>query len=120
MGETDLKEVSTDIVADCLAKVKGRGLTVVLPEGRDPRILQAALEIKAQGIAEPIVLGKPEKIEAAAQEAGVSLGQITTLDPRQSPRLDAYVEGYVKGRGDITAGVARRMVMKSLFCGHRV
>jgi len=117
MTETDRKQTSGNIVENCMAKVKGRGLTVVLPEGRDPRIVQAAVEIKAQGIAEPTVLGKPDKIKAAAQEAGVSLAEIKTLDPRESPRLDAYVEGYVGQRDDISAGVARRMVMKSPFHG---
>ncbi len=117
MTETDQKHSSNDIVQQCLEKVKGRGLIVVLPEGRDPRIVQAACQIQEQDIAKPIVLGKPEQIEAAAQEAGVSLAQITTLDPKQSTRLDAYVEEYLRGRDDISAGIARRMVTKSAFHG---
>ena len=117
MAETEQIRVSNDIVRDCLEKVRGRGLVVVLPEGRDPRIIQAALQIKEQGIAEPMVLGKAEKVEAAAQEAGVSLAQIKTLDPKQSTRLDAYVEEYVRGRDDISPAVARRMVTKSVFHG---
>ena len=117
MAEAEQIRVSNDIVQDCLEKVRGRGLVVVLPEGRDPRIIQAALQIKEQGIAEPMVLGKAEKVEAAAQEAGVSLAQIKTLDPKQSTRLDAYVEEYVRGRDDISPAVARRMVTKSVFHG---
>jgi len=117
MTQTDQQQGSNDIVQDCLAKVKGRGLVVVLPEGRDPRIVQAACQIKAEQIAEPIVLGKPEKIEAAAQEAGVSLADVKTLDPKQSTRLEAYVEEYVRGRDDISPGIARRMVAKSAFHG---
>ena len=80
MTETAKKRISNDIVQDCLEKVTGRGLIVVLPEGRDPRIVQAARQIKEQGIAEPVVLGKPEQIEAAVQEAGVSLAGIRVLD----------------------------------------
>jgi len=108
---------SNDIVQQCMEKVRGRGLSVVLPEGRDPRILQAACQIKEQRIAEPTVLGKPEKIQAAAAEAGVTLADIKTLDPRESPKLDAYVAEYVKGRDDISPGVARRMVAKAPFHG---
>ncbi len=117
MGQAEGNSTSSNIVEQCLAKVQGRGLTVVLPEGRDPRIIEAARQIKEQRIAEPIVLGKPEQIEAAAQEAGVSLTGITTLDPKQNPRLEAYAEQYIHGRDDISVGVARRMVSKSVFHG---
>jgi len=117
MTPTDQKSTSNDIVQQCLEKVKGRGLVVVLPEGRDARIVQAAREIKDQQIAEPIVLGKSEQIEAAVQEAGVSLEGIKTLDPKQSTRLDAYVEEYMKDRDNVSPGVARRMVTKSPFHG---
>lgn len=117
MIQMNKQQASNDIVQDCLEKVRGRGLVVVLPEGRDPRIVQAAYEIKEQQIAEPVVLGKPEQIEAAAQEANVSLADIKTLDPKQSTRLDAYVEEYIRGRDDISSGVARRMVTKTAFHG---
>ncbi len=98
-------------------KVKGRNLSVVLPEGRDPRIIQAAREIKDNGLAEPIVLGKSEKVTAAAKEAGVDLTGITVLDPRDSDRLDDYAAMYVGDRDDISVGVARRMVTKAVFFG---
>ena len=75
-------------------KIKGRNLSVVLPEGRDPRIVEAARQIKDKGLAEPIVLGKSEKVEAAAKEAGVDLTGIKVIDPRDSDRLDDYAAMY--------------------------
>ena len=97
--------------------VTGRGLSVVLPEGRDPRIIQAARDLKEQGLAEPIVLGKMERIEAAAQEAGIDLDDITVIDPRASDRLDDYAVRYVGDRDDISVAVGRRMVAKHMFYG---
>ena len=38
-------------------EIKGQSLSVVLPEGRDERVVAAARQMKDQGIAEPIVLG---------------------------------------------------------------
>lgn len=106
-----------DIVADYVEKAKSRKLTVVFPEGLDARIVEAAVKLKGQGIAEPVVLGKAEKIAEACKEAGVSLDDITTIDPRGSEKLDFYAEKYVGGRDDISVKVARRMVAKALFYG---
>jgi len=117
MTSSTSQDTRGDIVGAFLAAVQGRNLTVVLPEGRDARIILAAREIKQRGIAEPIVLGKPEQLESAAQKAGISLKNIRTLNPRESERLDEYARQYVGGRDDVTVAVARRMVMKSLFHG---
>ena len=106
-----------DIVKALIEKAKGRNLSVVLPEGNDERIIQAARRLKDEGIAEPIVLGKPEKIEEALKKAGVNLNGIETINPRQSDKLRSYAQKYADGRDDITEAVARRVVMKPLFYG---
>lgn len=106
-------------------KVKGKNFRVVLPEGRDERIIKAARRLRDENIAQPVVLGKPEQIDAAIEKAGMDLDGIETINPRSSNKVDAYVEKYIEGRDDITAGIARRMVYKPLFyggmmvaCGH--
>ena len=117
MASSDTLGKPYDVVEAFAARVKGRHLRVVLPEGRDSRIALAAYEIKRRGIAEPIVLGKAEQREIAAQEAGISLAGIEALDPRESPHIDAYARQYVGNRNDISVAIARRMVAKSLFYG---
>jgi len=94
--------------------VKGKGLSVVLPEGQDSRIIAAARRMADEGIAQPIVLGKPEQIEAAAAEAGVELDGTTTVDPAENEKLDAYSEAYARQR-DMKVNVARRMVKRPLY-----
>lgn len=55
---------------------------ILLPEGEEPRILQAAAECAERGIALPILLGDPEKIRTIAANNGITLGEnITILDP---------------------------------------
>ena len=105
------------IVDNFTKKVKGQGFSIVLPEGHDERIIEAARQLKDEDIAQPIVLGKPERIEVAVEKAGVSIDGITIVNSRTSDKLDEYVEKYIEGRDDINAAVARRMVAKPLFYG---
>ena len=104
-----------DIIKSFAEKVKGRNFSVVLPEGSDERIIQAARKIKDQGIAEPVVLGKGEKVEEAIEKAGVSVDGIKIIDPKQSDKLTAYAEAYVGDRSDLDVAVAKRMVAKPVF-----
>lgn len=104
-----------DIISSFKNKVRGKGISVVFPEGSDERIIQAARILKDQDIAQPIVLGKPDQIKAAIETAGVTLDGIKTIDPRQSDKLNAYVEKYIEARVDASAGMARRILMRPLF-----
>jgi phosphate acetyltransferase len=106
-----------DIISSFKEKVRGKNFSVVLPEGGDERIILAARKIKDHGIAEPVVLGKPEEIEAAAVKAAVKLDGIKTINPKESDKVEAYAERYVKGREDMSAAAAKRMISKPVFYG---
>lgn len=103
-----------------IEEVKGKSLSVVLPEGRDERVIAAARRMKDEGVAEPIVLGTPAQIEAAATAAGATLDGIIAIDPANSANLDAYAEAYVRKR-DVELKIARRVVKRPLcFAGMMV
>jgi phosphate acetyltransferase len=106
-----------DIIEVFEAKARGKNLSVVLPEGRDERVIRAAKRLRDEGIARPIVLGSPEQIEAAMSKAGVALDGIETIDPRTSEKLDVYAEQYSRCRPGITPAVARNVLRKPLFYG---
>jgi len=108
---------SVDIIESFVERIRSRKLSVVLPEGGDERIIEAARRLRDEDIAQPIVLGKPERIGAAIEKSGVSLDGIEAINPRQSDKIDPYVEKYIEGRDDISAAVAKRMVYKPLFYG---
>ena len=65
---------------------------VVFPEGEEPKIIRAAQILVDEGIAQPILLGKREHIEATARHSGISLDDIAIEDPATSPRRDAYAK----------------------------
>ncbi len=53
-------------------RAKANKQRIVLPEGLEPRTLQAADRIIADGIAHIILLGNPAEIQAKAAELGSS------------------------------------------------
>ncbi|MCP4710670.1 MAG: phosphate acetyltransferase [Planctomycetes bacterium] len=106
-----------EIIDCCKEQIRGKGLSVVLPEGNDERIVQAARILKDDQLAEPILLGTDEKIAIATEKAGVNLDGIEIIHPKQSDRLDFYTEKYVERRQNMSPGAAKRLVGKPLFYG---
>ena len=104
------------IVDGFITQAQGMARSVVLPEGNDERIVQAARQIKDKRIADPILLGSAEEVNAAAASGGVSLDGIRVIDPKTSDKLEAYTQAYAESR-DMKLGVAARMVKRSLFYG---
>ena len=105
-----------DLVKQFVSQAKGRGQTVVLPEGADSRVIAAARRLVDEQIAEPIVLGTPEEIEQAAEKAEVSIDGVRTLNPSESESLDSYVSLYALQR-KLNEKVAKRMVTRPVFYG---
>ena len=72
------------ILARFVAAAKARPRRVVLPEGGEPRIVAAARRLADDGVAEPVLLGAACDVAAAAEAAGVSVGEGR---PRASRRV---------------------------------
>ena len=92
-----------DAIKPLITKAKERPRRVVLPEGADGRILEAARRLKDDGIAEPVLLG-PGAVDG-----------ISCIDPETSEDLDRFAEAYAAQNAKIDAKVARRLVRKPLY-----
>ena len=64
--------------------------TIVLPEGEDERILEAAHVITDAKAAKIIILGDEAEIKAYYAKKNWNLGNITIVKPENSPKLEAY------------------------------
>ena len=104
-----------DIVERLIAQAKQHRRIVVLPEGDDPRILQAARRLHDEGIARPVLIGARGALERAAVAAAVSLDPIESVAPAESDALDAYAALYLEGRPKANERVAKRLLAKPLF-----
>ncbi|MDX9710802.1 MAG: phosphate acetyltransferase [Trichloromonas sp.] len=100
------------LVEQIKAKARGNPQTVVLPEGYDDRMVQAAGRIVKEGLAKVVLLGNPDTLKKKAAELGASLDGVLLLDPKGSPRLDVYVDELVtlrKSKG-LTAEEAKKLL----------
>ncbi|MCK4401830.1 phosphate acetyltransferase [bacterium] len=64
-------------------KAKSDRKKIVLPEGYDSRVIQAASILEKEKIAEPVLLGKREKITKLAKHAGISIDNVKIIDPEE-------------------------------------
>ncbi|HYT05107.1 MAG TPA: NADP-dependent malic enzyme [Gemmatimonadales bacterium] len=90
---------------------------VVFPEGEDPRILKAARILADDGTAEPILLGDPDAMRRQADDAGVTLEDITLANPRVSTHLETFAQQLWerRRRKGITLREARNRVMDPMY-----
>ena len=71
---------------------------IVLPEGDDDRILEAAGRLLRREVADLTILGDEAAIRARAAELGVDLAAATVLNPRTSDLCDRFAEQYAEMR----------------------
>jgi phosphate acetyltransferase len=92
---------------------------VVLPEGTEPRMINAAKVLVAENIASVTLLGDAGQIEKLAKEHGLDLGKVEVIDPPKSPDFKNYVADFMelrKAKG-ITEQSARDAIAQPLFFG---
>ena len=77
-------------------KIRAKAMTdvkhIVLPEGSEPRTVQAARNITDLKIARVTLLGDLEEIQKTAQQTGTDLTGVAMIDPKTCDKLPAYTE----------------------------
>ena len=90
---------------------------IVLPEGTEPRTVQAAQKITEQGLARVTLLGKPDAIKAVAAEKGANLTGVGILDFTNAPEFSAYADKFYQMRASkgVTPEQAAETMKNPLF-----
>ncbi|GAE33580.1 phosphate acetyltransferase [Halalkalibacter akibai] len=92
--------------------------TIVLPEGTDERILEAAANLAKDKVVTPILIGNKDEVQAKAKQNNVDLGNITILDPHQYEGMDEMVASFVERRkGKETEETAREKLVDVNYFG---
>ncbi|MDO9112688.1 MAG: NADP-dependent malic enzyme [Polaromonas sp.] len=91
---------------------------VVYAEGEDERVLRAVQVVLDEGLARPILVGRPEVVKMRIERAGLRLlvgRDFDICDPENDPRFREYWETYrgLMGREGVTPEVAKAAVRRS-------
>jgi phosphate acetyltransferase len=81
-----------------LARARGDRQHIVLPEGNDDRILQAASTLLTREVADLTILGDEAAIQQRASALGLDLSAARILSPQNPELLDRFAEEYARLR----------------------
>ncbi|MBR0458918.1 MAG: phosphate acetyltransferase [Victivallales bacterium] len=101
------------------AKARQNVKRIVLPEGDEPRTVQAAAKLVKEQLVVPVLLGNPQRIQAVAQETGTDISGIECIDPKTSSKASTYAQALFelrKAKG-LTEEAAAQLVQDPMYYG---
>lgn len=98
-----------------IANAKQDPKRVIYADGEDERVLRAAQVLIEDGLAQPILIGRPRVIETRAKRFGLKIRpgeEVECIDPHDDPRYRDYVDTLFElvGRQGVTPEAARTIV----------
>lgn len=109
-----------DILQQMLERAQANPQRIVLPEGDEPRTLEAANIILRDKVAKLILIGDPDKIKGMAHEKGYEyIAQAEILNPKTDPRMEGYAQLLyeLRKKKGMTEDEARLKAQDPLYLG---
>ena len=101
-----------------IQKLKADPKRIVLTEGEDPRILEAASRLLASSFLTPILLGDEQEVMNAAEEAGFNIRGAHIINPLTYDKIDDVVKEFYeirKEKGMTMEKAAKLMQQRNYF-----
>ncbi|MGT2846530.1 phosphate acetyltransferase [Streptococcus massiliensis] len=96
------------------SNLEKKNVRVVLPEGEEPRILQATKRLVNETELIPVLLGDPQKIKIYLEIEGVTSGY-EVIDPSTYPEFEEMVAALVERRkGKLSEDDARKLLQNDV------
>jgi phosphate acetyltransferase len=102
------------------ARARALNKRIVLPEGEDSRTIRAVRTLVEEGIARPVLLGRPDRVRALADEEGFALPHtVPIIDPASSEKQTAFAQVLFQRRKHkgLAYEQARHVVTDVLYFG---
>jgi len=103
------------IMKPVFTQAKAELKRVIYAEGEDERILRATQVVTEEGLAFPLLIGRPAIVEARLERYGLSIRpgrDFELINPDDDPRYRTYVNAMIDaaGRKGVTPDAARTLV----------
>jgi phosphate acetyltransferase len=101
------------------ARVAGRGVRVVYPEGVEERAIRAARWLADRSLVAPALVGEQAAVRGKAAALGVALTGIAVREPARDPSLDSFAKRYLTLRAHrgVTPEVAHERALRPHYFG---
>ena len=109
-----------NLIEKIIARAQSNKQRIVLPESLEERTLTAADKALADQLAEIILIGNPDEINALAQKLQLThIGKATIIDPATSEKTEEYAQLLyeLRKKKGMTVEEARKKVMDPLYFG---
>lgn len=103
-----------DVIENCINKCKQKSSRLALPEGEDPRIQLAALQMKEQGIATPVLFGDSARMASVAKAQKIDLSEIEIVDTSK-PAPERLSEVLVGKKRKITTDTVANFIKLPVY-----
>ncbi len=87
-----------DFITSIRDKAKKSARTIVLPEGQEERMIEAAGIITTQKLAKVILIGRESEIQAKAKQLHIDLTRVEIRYPASDPKIAEYSDQYYQLR----------------------
>lgn len=105
------------IFEQLVSKLEGKKVRIVLPEGEEPRILQATKRLVNESDVVPVLLGNPERIKIYLDIEGITEG-FEIIDPAHYDKYDEMAGAFVERRkGKVTEEQAHELLKDVNYFG---
>ncbi len=100
LAAVDTRQVMSPVVFESwlISRAKEKRAHIVLPEGEDDRILQAAAQLLEDEVAELTILGDKADIDRRAQDLGIDLSAAQILNHLESDLLEEFAADFAELR----------------------
>lgn len=83
-----------DIFQKIYQRARNKPQRIVLPEGDETRVIEAAAYAVKKGLAQIVLLGKSDIILKKAKRNRLDISKIEIIDPQKDARLENYIKSY--------------------------
>ncbi len=110
---------TSEVMQGVHSRARSAPKRIVFSEGEHPKIIRAAHQIIEERIAQPILIGRPEIIEARSKELGLALRDTVIIQPEASSKLQDYASALynLRQRRGITRSEAHEQIVNPNYFG---